>query len=50
MGMLGGMMAQAHLTLLFDSYDWRQAVIIDGILGIFLIIIIFFLVKDRHRS
>ncbi|MEM9244108.1 MAG: MFS transporter [Pseudomonadota bacterium] len=49
MGMLGGMTAQVPLSSLIHAYGWRQAIIIDGALGIFLFIIIFLLVKDRPR-
>ncbi len=44
--MTGGLMAQTPLTLLIEHFNWRTAVRIDALLGIFIFIAIMLLVKD----
>jgi MFS family permease len=46
MAMTGGMVAQSPLTNLVQSLGWRQAVLIDGILGIVFLVMIAKFVKD----
>lgn len=47
MAMLGGMLAQAPMTYLADSLGWRHAVLIDGGIGIVLLVIIIAFVRDH---
>lgn len=47
MGMFGGLAAQSPLSAMVSHYGWRHAVLVDGALGVFLMAIIFLLVKDR---
>lgn len=46
MAMSGGMVAQTPLTLLTNAVGWRQAIAIDGSLGILIAILIWFVVRD----
>jgi MFS family permease len=46
MAMLGGMTAQTPLTLLTHHFDWRHAILIDAVVGVFFLLLIFILVKD----
>ncbi|MDF2529736.1 MAG: major facilitator family transporter [Gammaproteobacteria bacterium] len=46
MGMLGGFMAQAPMTLLIDSLDWRHALSIVGIIGYGIMLLIWLFVRD----
>ncbi len=51
-GMLGGAFAQQPLSLMISRVNWRWALHIVGLMGIFFLILIFFFVKDapmRHR-
>lgn len=50
MAMLGGMIAQTPLTLMVEHFGWRQAVLIDGGLGILFMILIFALVKNAPKT
>jgi len=48
MAMLGGLIAQTPFALLVGYLgDWRQAVYIDGALGIFIFLAIAFIVQDK---
>lgn len=47
LAMTGGMVAQGPFTRLVVMFGWRQAVILDGMLGLFIAIIIFCFVKDN---
>ncbi len=44
--MLGGMVAQTPLTLLTDSIGWRLTLMIDGIVGLFMLGMIIVFVRD----
>lgn len=46
MAMLGGMVAQAPLILLSHWVGWRHAILIDGGLGILILLLIIFIVRD----
>jgi MFS family permease len=46
MAMLGGMVAQTPMTILTNAFGWRNAVIIDGILGLIILVIIAIFVHD----
>jgi len=50
MAMTGGMVAQTPLALLVDHAGWRQALVYDAGLGLLILIIIFFNVKDYPAS
>lgn len=44
-GMLGGVVAQAPTALLVQSFGWRIALIIIGCLGIFIGVLLYFIIK-----
>lgn len=44
--MLGGLLAQTPLALLIEALGWRYALMLDGVLGIFIIFLISMLVID----
>lgn len=46
MAMLGGFVAQTPLAILTDHFGWRNAILIDGVLGIIILALIFFIVRD----
>lgn len=46
MAMTGGMVAQTPLTLLVSKVEWRQALMYDAALGLVILIIIYFNVKN----
>jgi predicted MFS family arabinose efflux permease len=46
MAMAGGMVAQAPMTYLTELYGWRHAVMLDGLLGLVIWAMIWFLVED----
>lgn len=46
MAMVGGMVAQAPLTYLVDAVGWRKALYIDAGLGVIVIALIAFIVRD----
>lgn len=47
MAMTGGMLAQYPLTKLVNYVGWRQAVLDVGILGLTMLIVMFFWIKER---
>lgn len=47
MAMLGGMVAQTPMAILTDHVGWRNAMTINGGLGVVIMLLIFFIVKDR---
>lgn len=47
MAMLGGFVAQSPMVLLTEWVGWRNAILIDAVLGIFVVLAILLLVKDR---
>ena len=47
LAMLGGMVAQAPLTILTDEYGWRHTMIWDGCLGVVIWLIMLFLLRDH---
>lgn len=47
LAMTGGMVAQGPFTRLVVLFGWRNAVILDGMLGLFIALIIFCFVKDH---
>lgn len=47
MAMLGGLVAQTPFAVLTHMVGWRQAVLCDGILGVFVIVAVILWVEDR---
>jgi MFS family permease len=47
MAMVGGLVAQTPFALLTQAVGWRQAVMLDAALGIFIFFAIYYLVQDR---
>lgn len=47
MAMLGGFVAQSPMVFLANSLGWRQAILLDTILGILIFFAILFFVQDR---
>jgi MFS family permease len=47
MAFIGGMIAHTPLAYLNTHFGWRNALLIDGALGVLLFVWIFFIVKDR---
>lgn len=45
-GMLGGVVAQRPFSLLAEHFSWRQALLIDALIGVGLFAVIFAFVKD----
>lgn len=50
MGMLGGVVAQVPFSLLAQKFDWRQALFIDGLIGVAIFALIFSFVKDAPKG
>mgnify|MGYP001815726092 CR=1 FL=1 len=50
MAMFGGMIAQAPFLALIKLLGWRQAIFVDGLIGIVFILLIFFIVKDYPHN
>ncbi len=46
MAMVGGMVAQTPLTLLTDHLGWRQALWIDSVIGVAMVMLVWAFVKD----
>lgn len=46
MAMMGGMVAQTPLALLVDLTGWREALVVDGLVGAVILVAIFFVVRD----
>lgn len=47
MAMIGGWMGQMPLTFLIEKMGWREAIFVDGILGVILTAIVWCVVADR---
>lgn len=47
MCMIGGFMAQTPMTMAIHAYGWRHALVLDGFLGVFCMIVIWLFVIDR---
>ena len=45
--MIGGMVAQTPMAILTEQVGWRTAITLDGFLGIFVIVLVLLIVKDR---
>ncbi len=50
MAFIGGMMAHTPFAYLNDLFGWRRALLIDGIVGAFLIVWIYMIVRDRPKE
>lgn len=47
MAMLGGLVAQTPLAILSKLIGWRAAILLDGVLGLLIILAILYFVQDR---
>ena len=50
MAFLGGMMAHTPFAYLTGNYGWRNALLVDGTVGVLLLIWIFFVIQDKPRD
>lgn len=50
MAFIGGMMAHTPFAYLYELFGWRQALLIDGAVGIFLWLWIYLIVHDRPKG
>ncbi|MCH9630853.1 MAG: hypothetical protein S4CHLAM37_08590 [Chlamydiia bacterium] len=50
LGMFGGVLAQAPFTILAESVTWRNAVLIDALIGVVIFFLIFFVVRDAPST
>lgn len=50
MAFIGGMMAHTPFAYLNNTYGWRNSLLIDGAVGVFLLLWIRFMVKDNPSS
>lgn len=50
MAFIGGMVAHTPLAYLNQTFGWRHALLIDGVVGIFILIWIVFTVKDKPNT
>lgn len=50
MAFLGGMVAQTPLAVLSAEYGWRTSLLMDGILGVFVMTVIYFQVQDFPKE
>jgi len=48
--MLGGMVAQTPFTLLTDSIGWRMTLLLDGFVGLVMLVAIFIFVRDYPKQ
>lgn len=49
-GMFGGVLAQAPFSMLAESLTWRNAILIDALIGVAIFFLIFFVVKDAPST
>lgn len=45
-GFLGGMVGQTPMVLLVNAFGWRSAIFIDGVFGVLLLTLMFFVIQD----
>ncbi|HAT1847335.1 TPA: MFS transporter [Legionella pneumophila] len=50
MAFIGGMMAHTPFAYLNELFGWRRALLIDGVVGAFLILWIYMIVRDRPEE
>lgn len=50
LGVIGGILGSEPLSILMSHYGWQQTLIGSGIIGIFLSILIFLLVRNRPKA
>ena len=50
MAFIGGVMAHTPFAYLYDLFGWRRALLIDGAVGIVLLIWIYLVVQDRPKN
>jgi len=49
-GLLGGVIAQTPFAWLAEMLTWRQTLFIDGLIGLFIFLLIFFVVQDSSQK
>jgi MFS family permease len=50
MAFLGGMMAHTPFAYLTEQYGWRNSLLLDGAVGVVLLVWIFFVIQDRPHN
>ncbi|MEC8306713.1 MAG: MFS transporter, partial [Chlamydiota bacterium] len=50
MGMLGGILGQHPLIAIADGFGWRRALLVDGLLGLLILLAILFFLKENRGS
>lgn len=50
MAFMGGMMAHTPFASLYEAYGWRQALLIDGVVGVFILAWIYWVVQDKPEN
>lgn len=50
MGLLGGLIAQAPFAYLVASVGWKEALFLNGVLGLLILSIMIIFVKNKHRN
>jgi MFS family permease len=50
MGLLGGVVAQTPFSLLAQAFNWRDALLVDAAIGLFVFIIIYLFVVDARKE
>lgn len=50
MAMIGGMVAQTPMAVLSEHIGWRSAMLTNGLLGLVIIFLIFFIVRDQPKK
>ncbi|MFI4918533.1 MAG: MFS transporter [Legionellales bacterium] len=50
MAFIGGMMAHTPFACLYDLFGWRRALLIDGAVGAFIFLLIYWVVKDQPED
>jgi len=46
LAMLGGAVAQSPMQVVSAAFGWRNAMLANGVLGILIILLMFFIIKD----
>lgn len=49
-GMLGGFVAQSPFSALAQMLSWRNALFVDGLIGLAVLVLVFFFVYDRQEK
>lgn len=49
-GMFGGFVAQSPFSALAEAFSWRNALILDGLLGVFILALVWVFVHDKAKT